>query len=255
MTIKEKIQKGLLVRGMHVCLSDPISMEIAASLGYDFIWLDMEHTYMFPEHTYHHLLAAKASGTPVFVRVPQDDLTVTKKVLELGPDGIIFPMVKDAKHTKELLDMTLYPPYGKRGCGPMGAIRYGIDDLDEYTSKKFLNTCRFIQIEQKSAVDDIENIAALPYLDGCFLGMNDLSGSLNKLGQVFDDENVALAKKATQVLRKSGKSVGISTYDTRKETIKFYYDMGVNMLSFGCDYVHILDKSKETLETINSVIK
>ena len=115
MTIKEKISGGLSVCGTHVNLTDPIVTEIFALLGYDFVWVDLEHTVMDAEHLYHHLLAAKAAGTPVFVRVPVDDLTITKKVLEMDIDGIIFPMVKDAEHAKQLIDITLYPPYGKRG--------------------------------------------------------------------------------------------------------------------------------------------
>lgn len=255
MTIKEKVNKVVNICGTHVNLTDPIVSEIFSNLGYDFIWVDMEHTVMSCEHVYHHLLAAKATGMPVFVRVPVDDLTFIKKVLEMNIDGIIFPMVKDAKHAKKLIEMTLYPPYGKRGCGPKGAVKYGLDSEPEYYSKNHLKLCRFVQIEQKSAADDAEKIAAIEHLDGCILGMHDLSGSINRLGDVFCDENLALATKTIKAFKNAGKTVGVSTFATDKETLLRYYKMGINLISTGADYDYILQNAKKTLSTISEVFK
>ena len=255
MLLREKINKRQNVIGTHVNLRDPIVTEIFGSLGYDFLWVDMEHVPLTEQDVYHHLLAARAVGTPVFVRVPVDDLTVTKRVLEMGVDGIIFPMVRDAAHAKQLLDNTLYPPYGKRGCGPKGAVRYGLDNEFEFYKKGHLNTLRFVQIELESAARDAENIAALEHLDGCILGMHDLSGSINKLGEVFSDENVALAKMAIDAFAKANKTVGVSTYAIDEETITRYRDMGINMISSGADYDYILRYGKKTLDLVNNILQ
>ena len=251
--MKQRLANRENLCGTHVNLNDPIITEILGSLGYDFLWIDMEHTSMVPEHIYYHILAAKSAGTPVFVRVPVNDLTFTKKVLEMGIDGIIFPMVKNAAHAKELLDMTLYPPYGKRGCGPKGAVRYGLDSEPDFYKEGHLKLARFVQIELKSAAEDAENIAALPYLDGCVLGMHDLSGSINKLGDVFCEENLTLAKKAIDAFKNAGKTVGVSTFATDKETLERYHDMGINMISTGADYVYVLENGKKTLSEIKNV--
>lgn len=254
MTFKEKVTAAAPMTGTHVHLTDPIVTEIFASLGYDFIWVDMEHTHMSCEQAYHHILAARAGGTPVIVRVPKDDLTVTKRIMEIGPDGIIFPMVRDVAHAKELLNHTLYPPYGTRGYGPKGAIRYGLDNEPAYYGEGHLKKhCRFVQIELKSAAEDAENIAALPYLDGCILGMHDLSGSINHLGDVFCEENVALANKAIAAFKAAGKTVGVSTGACDADTLRRYRDMGVNMISTGADFDYLLKKGQETLATMRKV--
>lgn len=254
MTIKEKVEKGIKFCGAHVNLSDSIVTEIFANLGYDFIWVDMEHTALAPQDVYHHILAAKSAGVPVFVRVPVDDLTYAKKVLEMDIDGIIFPMVKDAAHAKELLDITLYPPYGKRGCGPKGAIKYGIEsEPDFYKENHIKKLCRFVQIELESAANDVENIAALPYLDGCVLGMYDLSGSIGKPGDVFCEENLSLAKKSIKAFKEAGKTVGISTFSTEPKTLEMYNEWGINMITVGADYVYVLEKGKETLEKMKDI--
>jgi len=103
----------------------------------------------------------------------------------MGIDGIIFPMVRNTAHAKKLLENALYPPYGTRGCGPKGAVRYGIDSESAFYGKGHLELCRFVQIELESAAMEAEEIAGIPYLDGCVLGMHDMSGSIGRLGDIF----------------------------------------------------------------------
>lgn len=254
MKIKEKVLNQENICGTHINLADPAIMEIEAALGYDFIWVDMEHTRLSFDQIHTHHLAASANGTPMFVRVPVHDLTYTKRVLEMGVEGIIFPMVESYEDALEVLSWTLYPPYGKRGCGPKGAVRYGLDDENAYYGKPHIDkVCRFIQIEQKSAVDDIEKIAKIPYLDGCILGMYDLSGSVGALGDIFSPENLNYVEKTIRVFKENNKTVGVSTFATDQATLQRYHDMGVNMISTGAEYLYILQGAKDTLACIRKV--
>ena len=84
--------------------------------------------------------------------------------------------------------------------------------------------------------------------------MHDLSGSINKLGEVFSKENLALAKKTINAFTKANKSVGVSTYATDKNTLLLYRDMGINIISTGADFDYVLKAGKTTLETINNVL-
>ena len=110
--LKERIKKGERLCGAIVSLTDPCLCEIFGNVGFDYIWIDMEHTYTSYKEVLCHLNAARSTGTPAIIRVPQNDLTATKKILEMDPDGIIFPMVRTAEEAKALIDMTLYPPRG-----------------------------------------------------------------------------------------------------------------------------------------------
>ncbi len=253
MSIKEKVLAGDRLCGTHINLSDTCVTEIAAALGYDFLWIDMEHTTLSCEQVHMHLLAARAMGTPVFIRVPADDLTITKRILELGVDGIIFPMIKNYEHACRLIEYTLYPPYGNRGCGPKGAVRYGIDDEREYYRNNHKTMCRFVQIEQKTAALEAEKIAAIPYLDGCVLGMYDLSGSIGRLGDIFCEENLELTLRTIKAFKKQKKTVGVSTFATEYEILSQYHDMGINMISTGADYDFVLQGARKTLQTVKHV--
>ena len=134
--LRQKIENREKILGTLVSLTDPCLCEIMGNIGYDCVWIDTEHTYMSFKEVLCHLNAARSSGIPAVVRLPQNDLTDTKKILEMGPDGIIFPMVRGADELKSLIDMTLYPPHGTRGFGPLRAIGYGAMDAKVYVKEK-----------------------------------------------------------------------------------------------------------------------
>ena len=255
MTLRQRLQSNRPLIGAHINLRDPIATEILGALGYDYLFIDTEHASLSEQDIYHHLLAARSVDASVIVRVPVDDLTMTKHILEMGPDGILFPMVRDAEHARALLAHTLYPPYGTRGCGPKGAVRYGLDNESHFYKEGHLSLCRFVMIEQKSAAMDAKRIAAIPYLDGCILGMHDLSGSISRLGDVLCEENLSLAKKTIEAFHHESKRVGLSTYAIDEKTLTTYRDLGVNMISTGADYDYILRMGKDTLNRANKIFK
>ena len=239
MTLKEKIKAGKKLIGMHMCLNDIAVARIMALGGYDYIWIDLEHSNLSLENLLSSILVIQATGTAAVVRVPMDDLTYTKKVLEMGPDGIIFPMIRTAEQANKLIDFTLYPPYGSRGFGPQAAVGYGYQSTKAYIESTCDNMCRFIQIEHKDAVENLEEIIQNPYIDGYIFGPNDLSGSLGMLGHPFREEPLALIKHTIQVLKENGKYSGVSIGETSPEAIKVWHDLGVDMISAGSEWSFI----------------
>ena len=158
MTLKEKIKNKEKLVGMYVELADISIAKMAGLAGYDYVWVDTEHTYMSYETLLGHIIALKASGTSVIVRASQDDLTSTKKILEIGVDGIIFPMVKTAEEANRLIASTLYPPHGNRGFGPLNATNFGMNDAFEYAKNSVDTIARFIQIEHRDTVENLDEI-------------------------------------------------------------------------------------------------
>lgn len=254
MNLKEKIQSGKSICGTLVNIPSIAVTEMMGYFDYDFLWIDTEHSVTTTEQCYQMLVAAKSVGRQAIVRVPQNDLTYTKKVLEMGPDGIIFPMVRNAKEAEELLSYTLYPPYGSRGCGPQRAVRYGVDDELAYFKSGPMDLCRFLQIECKTLVDELEQIADNPYIDGFILGLADLSGSINEIGEFFGENNLALARKAIDIATKHGKIVGSATLASDEKTLTMLHDMGIKMITCGADFNHIVNGAKKTFESVKKVI-
>jgi len=252
--LKDKIKNKEKIIGMYVQLSDISISRIAGLAGYDFVWVDTEHSYMSPETVLGHLMALKSTGTPIIVRVPQDDLTATKRILELGVDGVIFPLVKTAEEANRVMSYTLYPPYGERGFGPMNAIDYGMKNVNEYIDNNHKDLCRFIQIEHIDTINNLDEIMKNEYIDGYIYGPNDLSGSINILGHPFDDKVTELMKDSIKKLHDNGKYVGIASGGYSEEVLQHWASFDVEMLSAGADFDFIRDgavNNRKNLEKIH----
>lgn len=251
--LKEKIINNKKTIGMHINFNDISVGKIVGMAGYDFIWIDMEHSYLSYEGLLSLVMAVKSTGTSVIVRAPQNDLTATKKILEMGVDGIIFPMIKTKEQSDKLISYTLYPPHGIRGFGPMNAVNYGFDDVMEYVATHYKTMCRFIQIEHIEAVNNLDEIIKNDYIDGYIIGANDLSGSIGKLGQVFDDEVTNIIKEVIKKLKKEGKYVGISTGDFSESTLKHWHSLGFDMISAGADFDFLREGARNNCETLKRI--
>ena len=131
--LKEKMQKCEPIAGVHVSLGDACISELLSNVGFDFLWIDTEHTAIDYQILQNHLIAARAGGTSTLVRIPWNDRIMAKRVLEMGPTGIIFPMINTAEEAEFAMKSCLYPPYGIRGFGPIRAVYYGQENNDEST--------------------------------------------------------------------------------------------------------------------------
>ncbi len=251
---REKIKNNEKTIGTLLNLNDVSVARIEGLSGYDFVWIDFEHSNLSIENILGHILAIKATGTAVVVRVPQNDLTFTKKILEMGVDGIIFPMVRRVEEINEQIANTLYPPHGTRGFGPINAIGYGMDSVSKYVNSTCDEICRFIQIEHIDVVENLEEVIKNEYIDGYIFGPNDLSGSINKICQPFDCETVELMERSLEILKRNGKYSGVATGDTSEKTLKRFSDMGIDMLVAGADFSFLLEgslKNRANLERIH----
>ena len=249
--LKEKIKNKEKTIGMYVQLSDISISRISGLAGYDFIWVDTEHSYMSLETLLGHIYALKSTNTPVVVRLPQNDLTATKHILEMGVDGIIFPMVRNQDEADSLIASTLYPPRGNRGFGPMSAIDYGFRDVNDYIKNDTENLVRFVQLEHIDAINNLENIVKNKYIDGYIFGANDLSGSLGMLGNCYSEKISQIIKSTTDYLHEKNKYVGIAAGGITEDIIRHWSSFGADMLCAGADFDFIREgvlKNKALLE-------
>ena len=252
-TLKKKLRNCEPVAGTHVFLKDHCISEMLASVGYDVVWIDTEHTAIDYSILEEHIIAAHSGGTDSIVRIPWNDHVLAKRVLEMGATGILFPTLNTPEELESAMKATLYPPEGIRGFGPMRAIRYGVDDSMEYVKRCNEELVRFIQIESYIAIEHLEEMAKNPYVD-CFLfGPNDLSGSIGRLGDVFGKETTELIRRGIAILKKSGKSIGVSSGDWNPKTIQYWHDMGINVLFMGIDYLHLLKGAQDELFEIRKI--
>ncbi|MED6188451.1 hypothetical protein PIB30_086098 [Stylosanthes scabra] len=185
-SIKSRLQDGDCLYGMSFLSFCPTMVEIAGWSGYDFVILDLEHGFGGISEGLRCIHALTAANTPVIVRVPELSHVWVKKVLDLGPQGIIFPLVDGPESAKKAVSYCRYPPNGVRGVATpiVRASRFGIDE--SYAKKYEKDLLILCQVETAEGVENVEGIAGVDGVDGIMVGPLDLSASV---GCMHDPRN------------------------------------------------------------------
>jgi 2-keto-3-deoxy-L-rhamnonate aldolase RhmA len=180
--VKKTLREGKPVVGMTVSIPSPDAALQAARLGFDFLWIEMEHSAITLESARNIILATHGTGTVPFIRVPVNELWTAKRALDIGALGVIFPFVSTPELAQRAVAACKYPPLGRRGSGPgLATLRWPAPGgYSDFADK---NAMVIIIIEQKEAVERIEEIVAVPGIDVVFIGPNDLSYSYGFRGR------------------------------------------------------------------------
>jgi 2-dehydro-3-deoxyglucarate aldolase/4-hydroxy-2-oxoheptanedioate aldolase len=184
--IKDALGEGRLLRVFGVGqLCHPKVVEIVGlQAAWDAVWLDQEHTGLTIGQIEDATRAARAIGIDVFVRVAPSDYATVMRPLEAGASGIMAAMIRSARQTAEVVRWAKFFPMGERGVNGTGVDgRYGSYPSGDYFRKANADTFVGIQIETADALNEVEQIAAVPGVDFLFVGPADLSQSLGLPGQ------------------------------------------------------------------------
>jgi 2-dehydro-3-deoxyglucarate aldolase/4-hydroxy-2-oxoheptanedioate aldolase len=252
-SLKARLRAREPVAGMHVSLVDACITELCGQAGFDFIWIDTEHTAIDHHVLLQHVIAAKAAGTDSLVRVAWNDPVQTKRVLEMGPTGIVFPMVSTPEDLDRAMRSTVYPPYGTRGFGPIRANRYGHDSEEDYLREANTSLVRCVQIETATAVERLPEMAKNPWVDCFVIGPYDLSASIGELGDVFGENTSRLVERTVAVLTAAGKSIGVSTASDDPKVLRHWHDKGINFISAGTDFVHVTNGARAVRRMLKEI--
>jgi 2-keto-3-deoxy-L-rhamnonate aldolase RhmA len=234
--VTDKLTNGDLALGVVVNGSDPAVPEILATCGYDFVWIDTEHSVLGKAEVNRHIVAARSQSVAPFVRVPWNDPVLAKPILEMGPAGIVFPFVKSSEDAARAVESCRYPPQGIRGFGPQRANMFGAIGLDEYLATAASEPWVIVQIEHIDAVRNLSEICAVPGVGSLLVGPSDLSASVGKPGQTSDPEVLELADEIGRVARANKMTLGAFVGSADEVSIRQWIDRGAGWLALDTDY-------------------
>ncbi|WP_249713990.1 HpcH/HpaI aldolase family protein [Rhizomonospora bruguierae] len=150
-------------------------VEILADAGFDFIVIDQEHAPLTFEFAYQATVVAQGAGLSVLVRVPDRSGSHLQRLLDTGVDGILVPRVTSVDEASAAVRQMLFSPRGDRGLGTTSrAGRWGGIPRDEYLRFGDDEVMRAVQLEERPAIEAVDDILDVPGLNGVFLGMGDL---------------------------------------------------------------------------------
>ena len=228
---KRRVKAGEFIHGGHIFLPNPAMAEAMACFGYEYLWIDGEHGGYDKEELLFHITAINGAGAGAFVRVAANDPTIIKPVLEMGPNGIIAPMVNSADEAAAFISACTYPPKGIRGFGPRRANRYGT--MGNYMETIDDSLVKIVQIEHQTAVKNIDSILEVPGIDAVVVGPFDLSGSMGILGQVLHPDMLAAYRHVVERSKAHHVICGPSLGMGNEEILRFWLDLKPDYMFYG----------------------
>jgi 4-hydroxy-2-oxoheptanedioate aldolase len=167
--VRKLLREGKPVIGVTITAASPEVAAQAANLGFDFLWIEMEHSPITLETARNMILATRGLKAVPFTRVPVNELWTAKRVLDIGSLGVMFPFTSTPELARQAVAACKYPPEGLRGSGPrLATFRWPAPEgYHDFANR---NVMVIIIIEQAGAVDQIDEIVAIPGIDAIFIG-------------------------------------------------------------------------------------
>lgn len=221
--VKRLVWEGKPAMGVTITVDSVDVAAQAANLGFDFLWIEMEHSPITLETLRNMILATRGLKAVPFVRVPVNELWTAKRVLDAGALGVIFPFTCTPELARQAAAACRYPPEGRRGSGA-GLATFRWPAPEGYYDFADRNVMVIVVVEEAEAVRNIEAIAATPGVDVIFIGTSDLAFSLGLRGQQDHPQVREAVAKIVAVAKKHHKVLGAPAGDP--EQLKKYIEQG-----------------------------
>jgi 4-hydroxy-2-oxoheptanedioate aldolase len=237
---KEKLARGEVVASMIVRLTRGIEIaRIAASAGFDSLYVDMEHASFSLDTTGQICMAALAVGVTPLVRVPA--LGEVSRVLDAGALGVIAPHVRTAEEARAYVRAAKFPPLGERSAaGPLPHLHYRSFPAAAADAAMNAATMLVVQFESEEALAKAEEIVAVAGVDLVLIGSNDFLADCGLTGQ-YDHPRLREAyAKTIDVCRRHNKHVGVGGLSSRPDLAAQFVKMGARYVSTGTDLGFLL---------------
>ena len=252
--LKNKLKNNELTIGSWITIGNSSVIEIMATAGFEWLCIDMEHTSIDLATAKMLITTIHANDMKALVRVSKNEEVAIKKVMDMGADGVIVPMVKSKEDAQMAIDFVKYPPVGKRGVGLYRAQNYGIG-FEEY--KKWVDEESVIiaQIEHIEAVENIDEILAMDGIDGTIVGPYDLSGSMGYPGEYHRNDVKDAIKRVELACKKHNKPYGFHVIESDPTKLQERIDEGCTFLAYSLDFFFLGDSARYGKSLVNNHLK
>ncbi len=219
---------GRTLLGAAMYFYDPIFLEIAAHLGYQAIWIEMEHVPITFAEAADLCRMAAGSGMLTMIRIPDTRRENVLKAAECAPDIIDVPMIEKPEQMEELQRYARFAPVGERGYfGVSRAVQYGVfNSVNEAQQKLNRELCLMAQVESAAAMLRLDEMAAVKGVD-LFVGPADLAASMGYPGDTLHPAVLEASARVVKAARAQGKCVASACGPA---DFQFWLDQRIDLL-------------------------
>lgn len=231
--VLEKLRQGkATLVGSPTPYASPKITEMLGLLDFDGVWIDMEHQDYSFDQLFSMALGCRAAGIEPMARIRKGEYWTYSRPFEAGATGIMVPHCRSGLEAEQIVRYARFSPLGMRGMdGVEAPADYGLAPMAEYMAHANRETFIAVQIEDREAVDCVDEIAAVEGIDILFVGPADLTQSygipLQTGSQTIRDAIERVAEAATRHGKWWGLPVGSAEHGAR------YYEMGARFLACG----------------------
>jgi 4-hydroxy-2-oxoheptanedioate aldolase len=227
---KTALREGRPQIGLWQALASPITAEICAGAGFDWLLFDGEHGPNDVPGLLAQLQAVAPYPAAPVARLPVADARLAKQYLDIGFQTLLVPFVESADEARMMAQAVRYPPAGVRGLAPGLTRAARWNRIPNYLDHADAETCLLLQVESLPGLEALEAIAAVEGVDGVFIGPADLSAALGHRGRPGHPDVVAAIENAIDRILAAGKAAGILAIDPL---------LAERYLARGCTFVAI----------------
>jgi 2-keto-3-deoxy-L-rhamnonate aldolase RhmA len=230
-TAKAKLERGEQIVGGTVTSPDPDIYCAMANSGFDFLWIEMQHSPLTYQEVARMIWACRGAPAVPFIRVPDSTPGDIQKATDIGALGIIIPLVDSVEEIRSAVEYTMYPPQGKRslGNGQYGAL-YG----NQYRQTANDNMVVVAMIESPAGVALADEIAGVPGVDVVFAASTDL-GSFSGMRQGQPDYEAMVTTIHDATLAAGRRLGGPLAWRDRKDFTFFQAPTESNFIRLGVE--------------------
>jgi len=243
--IKRKLKDGKPALLTQLHLTDASIFEMVSVMGFDGIWMDLEHHSYSLETAGNFIRATRVGSADILARTAKGEFMRMGRLLEMGAQGIMYPRCSNASEAAEVVRWAKFAPLGERGFDGAGADAFytGIP-MDEYVRDANEETFVVIQLEDPKAIEQAEAIAAVEGVDVIMLGPADFSVLSGIPGQ-FDHPSIEKSlNKIAQAAANAGKHWASTAADAN--SAKGLLQRGAGMILHNAD-ICIVKKGLEIM--------
>ncbi|MFQ5894616.1 MAG: HpcH/HpaI aldolase/citrate lyase family protein [Nitrospinota bacterium] len=249
--VKRKLARGEPAIGVGVRAFRSIEApKMMATAGFDWLFVDTEHTSFNLETAGDLCKAAIDAGITPVVRVGGLEYHLASRALDSGAQGVCFPHINSAEEARRAAANSKYPPQGHRSiAGGMVFTGYAPAPLEELTRWLNQETLLITMVESAEAVERAEEIAAVEGVDVLLIGTSDLSTEMGIPGQLEHPRVAEAYERVIAACRKHGKVPGMGGVYSPPLIAK-RAEMGMRFILSGSDLEFLFAGARERCEAV-----
>ena len=244
--------------GIQCFTADDKLIEVLGKTGFDYVWLDTEHSALNPRALEQTMRTCEAAGLIAVVRIPDpQDGTSARRALEAGAETVIVPMVRSAADVQGIVEALTFPPQGKRGlCPGLRVPGYSVVEFNTYMRDNNANLYVIPMIETAAALENIDSICAIERVKALVFASGELSFALGEgaAGDKSPKIQEAYRKVYAAAQRHGVALIGGPILNPTAESCSKALEAGISILCIGLDTLAFRQLCETTVAAANTAV-